>query len=104
FRGTVWAPHAALRLSPVDSTGHVGAFFAESIIAEANNPIQHVPFSDWNTLAPAPGSELDHSSAGPIQARWVYPDGTPLESFSYGPAAAPAFFSLSLQSARAAAA
>ncbi len=98
FRGTIWAPEASLRLSPVNGSGHQGSFFAQNILCEARNPIHFVPFSGWDQLLPPPpGSALeDHGATPPVRARWVYPDGTPVRSFSYKPLAAQSFSLFSL--------
>jgi hypothetical protein len=85
FKGTIWAPEAQLRLGPVDGSGHKGAFLAKSILAEARQPIQFVPFSGWDDLVAVDPPEEVAGVAAAVQARWIYPDGTPIYSFSYGP-------------------
>lgn len=57
FKGTVWAPNATLRLSPVDGRGQIGSFFAKQILAEAGNPIQFVPFEGWDAILNANGGD-----------------------------------------------
>ncbi len=88
FRGTLVAPNAALRLSPVDSTGHVGAFFARQVVAEANNPIQHTAYARWDDFLRSDAVPPHASPTAWIRARWTYADGEPLVSFSYRPAGA----------------
>lgn len=52
FQGTVVAPRAHLRLSPVDGSGHQGSFWAKSIDVGARNPIQFVPSQVWQSFLP----------------------------------------------------
>ena len=52
FQGTVVAPNAHLRLSPVDGSGREGSFFARTIAADAHNPLVFTPFAHWDQLLP----------------------------------------------------
>ena len=83
--GTVLAPEASVRLAPTNGTPHRGALFGKSVLVEAASPFQLVPFSGWSQLLRPQSPAHDAPSAGP-RARWVYPSGEPIQSFSYGPA------------------
>jgi hypothetical protein len=52
FVGTVVAPNATLRLSPVDGSGREGSFFGHRILADARNPIRFEPFAHWDWIFP----------------------------------------------------
>ena len=52
FQGTVVAPNAHVRLSPVDGTGREGSFFGRTIEADAHNPLVFTPFAHWDMIIP----------------------------------------------------
>jgi len=83
--GTVIAPNADVRLGPTNGGPHHGAVFAKSVAIEAQSPFQLVPFSGWEQLL-RPITPPDAAPSAAFRARWVYPNGQPIESFSYGPA------------------
>jgi hypothetical protein len=83
--GTVVAPNADVRLGPTNGGPHHGAVFAKSVSVEARSPFQLVPFSGWEQLV-RPVVPADAAPSAAFRARWVYPNGQPIESFSYGPA------------------
>lgn len=83
--GTVLAPDASVRLAPTNGTPHRGALFGKSVIVEAASPFQLVPFSGWQQLL-RPRSRAHDAPSTSFRARWVYPSGEPIQSFSYGPA------------------
>lgn len=52
FVGSVFAPHASVRLSPVNGSGHTGSFFGNVLEAGARNPIHFVAFEHWSEVFP----------------------------------------------------
>lgn len=52
FQGTVVAPNATVRLSPVDGSGQDGSFFGRRIEAGARNPIRFRAFAHWADVFP----------------------------------------------------
>ncbi len=52
FQGTVVAPNALLRLSPVDGSGHEGSFFGRRVENDARNPLMFTPFAHWDMILP----------------------------------------------------
>ena len=58
FAGTVVAPNATIRFAPLNGGSHEGSFFAKSIWAEANTPINRVPFDHWDDILPDSGTSI----------------------------------------------
>lgn len=83
--GTVLAPEASVRLAPTNGTPHRGALFGKSVTVEANSPFELVAFSRWQQLL-RPRDRAHDAPTTSFRARWVYPSGEPVQSFSYGPA------------------
>jgi hypothetical protein len=83
--GTVLAPEASVRLAPTNGVAHRGALFGKSVTVEAASPFQLVAFSGWQQLL-RPRDRAHDAPTTSFRARWVYPSGEPVQSFSYGPA------------------
>lgn len=83
--GTLLAPNADVRLAPTNGATHRGAVFGKSVLVERVSPFQLVPFSGWEQLV-HPRVESDAQPSVAFRARWIYPSGEPVQSFSYAPA------------------
>lgn len=82
--GTLLAPNADVRLAPTNGATHRGAVFGKSVLVEASSPFLLVPFSGWEQLV-HPRTEADAQPSVGFRARWIYPSGEPIQSFSYAP-------------------
>jgi len=107
FSGTLVAPSAVIHLARPSSGQHQGSFFGQALEVEAGpQAVRHIPFQHWaavtcplgdpaiigvtdcqRRLTNPPSHDGDNSPRPPVQARFVYADGTPVISFSYVPIA-----------------
>lgn len=79
FAGSVLAPDALLRLSPVDGSGHDGSFFAKSIEADAWNPIRYRTFRYWDLVFPPTVTARCLSRAKLDHAAGIFDINNPLD-------------------------